>query len=454
MKDHRKQSRRSFIRHAAVTAGSAAVATSASPVLGANDRIRVGFIGVGNRGSQLLSAFMQNRDVQVAAFADCYEPYLSRDRSKVHARFLDELGGRIPQMGENFSSKVDVYTDFRELINRDDIDAVCIATPDHWHAYQAIMAMESGKDVYVEKPLTIALKEGRKMIDVAERTKRVNQVGLHRRASSIYHELAPKIQGGMLGKVTVSRAYRISDMSPLGIGKASHESPPDGFDWDMWLGPRAERPFQYNIHPYRFRWWKNYSSQMGNWGVHYFDTIRWMLGEEAPIAVTTTGGNYSVDDDRTIPDTSETTFEFASGSILVFGVYEGSGGRAIQGEIEIHGTKGTLSATERGYTVTPAKPGQFQTWENQMEPIDRRLDMREDNTFRHVRNFLDCMKTREECYCSLETGHRSTSFALLANIAYERKKRLEWDAKNERFTNDNEANKLLDYKYRKPWELS
>ncbi len=453
MSENTKQKRRTFLRNAAATAGSAAVATAARPVLGANDRVRVGFIGVGNRGSQLLSSFMKNRDVEVAALADCYEPYLTRDRSKVHSRYLDEIGHQIPMMGETFKNKVDVYTDFRKLIDRNDIDAVCIATPDHWHAIQAIQAMESGKDVYVEKPLTVAIKEGRKMVEVAKRTKRVNQVGIHRRASSVYRDLVEKVQNGLIGKVTFARAYRISNMAPDGIGKTRPEPAPEGLDWDMWLGPRPKIPFRYNIHPYRFRWWKEYSSQMGNWGVHYFDAIRWLIGEQAPVSVTTSGGNYIVDDDRNIPDTSDTTFEFASGRILVFSILEGTGTRIINGDVELHGSKGTLSPSERGYSITPARPGQFQTWKDPVEPVDFRLDMREDNTLRHIRNFLDCIKSREECYCSLEEGHRSTSFALMANIAFERKKRLEWDAEKERFTNDDKANKMLEYDYRKPWKL-
>lgn len=359
-------SRRDFIKTSALavtglTFGlSSLSATSYSRITGANDRVRMGFIGVGNRGSQLLNLFMKNQDVEIAALCDVYEPYIHRDLSKVHPRYIAELGERIPKMGEKFSGNPDRYTDFRKLLDKKDIDAVCIATPDHWHATQTIMALHAGKDIYVEKPLTITLQEGRTMINAAAKTKQVVAVGLNRRGSSIYQGLAGKVQD-KIGKVTVARAYHISNMYPDGIGNCQPENPPKDFNWDMWLGPRPFRPYQYNIAPYRFRWWKDYSSQMGNWGVHYMDVIRWMLGEQAPIAITAHGGKFVLKDDRTIPDTMEVTFEFASGAVAVFGMYEAGGGSVFSdGEVELRGTKGNLYISENGYKLDPGKPGQFQ----------------------------------------------------------------------------------------------
>ena len=462
MKHDTKNNRRAFIRRSAVTTTGVSLglhvlgAPAIVSAQGANDRIRMGFIGVGNRGSQLLENFMSNRDVDIAAFCDVYEPYLTRDRTRVHKRFLDELGERIPQMGETFPSKVDTYKDFRKVLDRKDIDAVCIATPDHWHAIQAIMAMEAGKDVYVEKPLTITIHEGRRMVEAAKRTGRIVQVGLNRRGSTLYQELATRVRAGDIGKVTVARAYHISNMYPDGIGNARQEEPPDGFDWDMWLGPRERRPFQYNIHPYRFRWWSQYSSQMGNWGVHYLDVIRWLIGEQAPSAVTAHGGRYVLKDDRTIPDTMEVTFEFASGAVALFGIYEASGGEVfpVRGtEVEFRGTLANLFTNERSYQIEPCGNGQFQTRTITMEPEEKRPEQAENTTGNMVRNFLDCVKSRERCWCDLEEGHRSTTFAHLANIALETGTRIEWDARNERITNNAKANDLLHYRYRKPWTL-
>jgi predicted dehydrogenase len=271
--------RRSFVKKTSLATVGATVGMSAlanSSILGANDKIRMGFIGTGNRGSQLLGWFMENKDVEVAALCDVYEPYLQRDLTKVNKRYLE--AGKVPKMGEKFSGKVNYYQDFRKLLEQKDIDAVCIATPDHWHTIQAIQAMEAGKDVYVEKPLTITIKEGRALVDAQKRTGRVVAVGLNRRGSSVYQKLSSEVQAGLIGRVTSARAIRQSNMFPNGIGLLQPEDPPSDFDWNMWLGPRAYRPYQFNMAPYYFRWWKDYSSQMGNWGVHYMDVIRWMIG--------------------------------------------------------------------------------------------------------------------------------------------------------------------------------
>jgi len=252
----------------------------------------------------------------------------------------------------------------------------------------------------------------------------------------------------------VARAFHVSNMYPEGIGKYRPEEPPEGLDWDMWLGPRAKRPFQYNILPYKFRWWKDYSSQIGNWGVHYFDTMRWLMGETSPVAVTAQGGKYVLDDDRTIPDTMQVTFEFASGALLYFGVYEACGGpETIGGEVELRGTKATLLADERRYSITPSNPGQFQAAGEKAEPVAKSLEMADDSTYNVVRNFLDCIKTREKCWCDIEDGHRSTSFAHLANIALETGGKVVWDAEKEQIINNPKANDLLMYNYRAPWKL-
>jgi predicted dehydrogenase len=424
--------------------------------LGANERIRVGFIGVGNRGTQLLTSFLKQGDVEVAALCDVYEPYLTRDYSQVDKKLRDSLGGRVPKMTEKLGGDVARYKDFRRLFDRKDIDAVVISTPDHWHAIQTIMACEAGKDVYVEKPLSITVVEGRKMVEAAQRCNRVTQVGLHRRSSKMYGQVANLIQSGRIGKVTVARAYRISNMYRDGIGKYPDTTPPKALDWDMWLGPRPRRPYRDNIALYKFRWWQSYSSQIANWGVHYCDAMRWVLAEQAPVSISAHGGRFAVDDDRTIPDTMEVILELASGALLIFGQYEASGGSALPaGEVEFRGTLGNLYAgtSGMGYKIVPSTGGQFQDSKPRIEPVEAK-GTEPDPTDQHVRNFLDCVKSRQRTNCDMETGHRSTTFALLANIALATKSRIEWDAKAERITNNKEANKLLHYEYRKPWKLS
>ena len=460
-------SRREFIAMAgmataAVPLGvSSATAASSRRVSGANNKIRMGFIGIGNRGSQVMAQFMKQPEVEIAALCDVYEPYLVRDLTQVDPRFLKDREGQIPKMDEKFTPSVKRFHDFRKLLEQKDIDAVCIATPDHWHALMTIQAIQAGKDVYVEKPLTATIREGRMMVEAQAASKQVVIVGLNRRGCPVYQKLAKEIPAGKIGKVSVARAHHISNMFPAGIGKLRPEVPPKGLDWDMWLGPRAQRPYQYNIAPYMFRWWKDYSSQMGNWGVHYMDVIRWMMGEKAPVAISAHGGKFVIDDDRTIPDTMEVVFEFASGALVTFSCYEASSGNPFPyGEVELRGTKGTLYADEKGYQVNPAQKGQFQTWTKSMEAEQFKVSgaMLPDGSSSYstaalVRSFLDCVKSRATPICPLEEGHRSTSFAHLANIALATRQRLEWDAEKERFTNSEAANALLQYEYRAPWKL-
>lgn len=428
--------RRRFARTSVSSMLVLAATGKASAHAAASERLRVGFIGVGNRGGQVMSAFLEQADVEVVAICDVYQPH------------LEKTNGRLQH-------PVKTYTDFRKLIEHPDMDAVVIATPDHWHAIQTIAACDAGKDVYVEKPLSVTIHEGRKMVEAARRNDRVVQVGTHRRSSELYPKLAELIASDQLGKITVSRAYRLSNMFPNGMGKKNATSPPDNLDWDMWLGPRPLRPYQDNIAPYKFRWWQQFSSQVGNWGVHYLDAIRWMTGELAPASVCAMGGRFAVEDDRTVPDTMEAVFEFASGRLAIFGQYEASGAAALkQGEIELRGTQGTAYMSNQGFEIFPERGGQFQDHEPRMEPIA--VESKEPNsilTNRHVRNFLDCVKSRKRPNADVEIGHRSTTMSLLANISLATGSRLDWDAKRERITNCDAANELLHYEYRKPWTL-
>ena len=228
-------------------------------------------------------------------------------------------------------------------------------------------------------------------------------------------------------------------------------------DWDMWLGPRPERPYQDNITPYKFRWWQLYSSQAANWGIHFIDLIRWMTGETAPASVCAMGGRFAVDDDRTIPDTMQATFEFASGRLAVFGQYEACGNPALPkpGDVELRGTQGTVYLRYLGgrrFEIVPERGGQFQDRRPRMEPMTAD-DTGGDPTVAHARNFLDCIKSRQLPKADVEIGHRSTAFSLLANISLATRSRLEWDAEKEQFTNSEAANALLHYEYRKPWKL-
>ena len=246
-----KTTRRDFLKKSSMAVAGISVAgvtktTVAAPfadtkkrVIGANDKVRVGFIGVGNRGTQLLHLFMEEPDCEVAALCDVYEPYVTRDYSAVLDRYKKDMGTRIPKMGENFPSNVKQYKDYREMLGDKSIDAVCIATPDHWHALQTIDAINAGKDVFVEKPLSKTIAEGRRMVEVGNSSRQIVTVGLNRRGAPTFQRLAKEIPAGKIGKVTFASACHVSNMYPSGIGKLQPETPPRNFDWDMWLGPRA-----------------------------------------------------------------------------------------------------------------------------------------------------------------------------------------------------------------------
>ncbi|MCF6287088.1 MAG: Gfo/Idh/MocA family oxidoreductase [Candidatus Hydrogenedentes bacterium] len=427
--------RRNFTK-TSVAAALGVAAVRGARAQNANDKIRLGFIGVGNRGGQLLNAFMEHDDKEIVAICDVYEPYLSKQKERI--------GGN-----------VETYSDFRKIIDHPGIDAVVIATPDHWHAIMTIDACNAGKDVYCEKPLSITIHEGRKMVEAARRNKRIVQVGTHRRSSPLYHRLYDYMQTGAIGHVTVGRSYRLSNMYPNGMGKSPHTDPPKDLDWDMWLGPRPARPYQDNIAPYKFRWWHLYSSQMGNWGVHYLDASRWMTGDLAPASVCAMGGNFIIDDDRTVPDTMEAVFQLPSGRLFIFGQYEASGNPALrQGEVELRGTQGTIYVSGGQFEVFPERGGQFQKRESRMKPMkDQDKGSNADMTALHARNFLDCIRSRELPHADVEIGHRSTTFSLLANISQATGLRLEWDAEKEQITNSKEANDLLHYEYRGDWKL-
>jgi predicted dehydrogenase len=444
-------SRRHFTQ--SLTLAGAALAFSPGRVLGANDRIRVGFIGLGNRGDQVLDAFLEHPDAQVIAVCDLYQPYLDFASKKI--------GGQPKQ-----------FKDYRKLLEMKELDAVAICTPDHWHALQAIEACAAGKDVYVEKPLSLCVAEGRKMVEAVRRYHRVSQVGIHRRSVAFCREAADYVRSGALGKITVARAFHIQNEWPKGIGHPPDENPPTDFDWNAWLGPAPKVPYNKNRAFYRFRWFFDYSGgQVTNFGVHYMDFIHWALGADAPHAVTAMGGKIALEDNREIPDTLEVLWQYPGGTLVTFSQFNASAAPAglRNGEIEFRGTQGTLFLQANGYEVVPdaITPNEFPArspinragdrgWRAGEQPmLQAKKVTRENsaNTAPHARNFLDCVKSRQKCHCDIETGHRSTSTTLLANVAYKTKAYLEWDAQAERFTNHPDANKFLSYPYRAPYQF-
>jgi predicted dehydrogenase len=439
-------SRRGFARHA-----SLATALSYSRIVGANDRVGIGYIGLGNRGDQVHEAFLEYSDQQTVAVCDLRDDYMDLAAKKC---------GTNPRR----------YKDYRKLLEDKDVDAVVIATPDHWHALMFIDACNAGKDVYVEKPLSLTVVEGRRMVEVAERTKRVTQVGIHRRSAPFLREAAEFVRSGGIGHVTVAKGYHVLNEWPLGIGNPPDEPPPNEWEWEQWLGPAPKVPYNKNRTYYRFRWFYHYSGgQLTNFGVHYVDMLRWCLGQDAPRAVVALGGKYAIKDNREIPDTLEVLWEWPGPTLMIFCQYNcnAAPGNIQNAEMELRGTKGTMyihgnrwevvpetQATVEVPARTPVDRNIERAWRSSHKPaMEPRSAKGSADTRFHVRNFLDCVKSRAKCNCDVLTGHLSTAATLIGNIALKTKSYLEWDPKAERFTNNEAANRYLHYRYRPPYKL-
>jgi predicted dehydrogenase len=441
--------RREFSKTA--TAAGVATALSASRVRGANDRIRLGFIGVGNRGDQVLSAFLEHKDADVVAVCDIYQPYVDFACKKI--------GGNPEQ-----------FREYKKLLDRKDLDAVVINTPDHWHALQMIHACQAQKDVYVEKPLSLCVAEGRAMVKAARDNKRVAQCGIQRLSSAMCAEAAEVVRSGGIGKVTAVRCFHVQNEWPKGIGSPADGDAPKDFDWDAWVGPAPMRKYNMNRSFYRFRWFYDYSGgQLTNFGVHYLAQIHRSLGVDAPLSVVAVGGKFANYDNREVPDTMEVVWHYPGDTLVTFSQFNATGAApcAKPCEIEFRGTKGTLYFRTNGYEVvpevitenefaarSPIDRAREKGWrvgaKTQIEPKKLDAPIKDAD---HARNFLDCVKSRKTPSCDVEYGHRCTTAAIIGNLSHRTRTFLEWDAKAERFTNSPAANKMLSYEYREPYKF-
>ena len=285
---------RSVLSRRTLLGGGAAAALSAASyrrVLGANDRVGLGFIGFGLIGKRHVLDFRDQPDARIVAIAE------------VHSGRRDEA---VALAGGSARG----YADFRALLDDHDVDAVVVSTPDHWHALMTMMACAAGKDVYVEKPLSPVPREGRWMVDVARRHNRVVQVGTQQRSGPHYQKARELVRGGQIGQVVAVRMWSYRNVMP-GFGSPPDGDPPPGLDYDMWLGPAPKRPYNPNRAIYHFRWFWDYSGgQMTNLGQHSLDIVHWFLDATAPTAVTSAGGRFALKDNGETPDTQDALFEY------------------------------------------------------------------------------------------------------------------------------------------------
>jgi predicted dehydrogenase len=394
-----------------------------------SESIVLGFIGVGGMGSGLLNIFKEFPDVRVAAVCDVYEPHAQRAK--------DAAGG-----------KPEVYGDFRKVLDRKDVDAVVIATPDHWHAIPTILACQAGKDVYCEKPLTHRVAEGRAVVTAAAKAKRVTQMGNLIHARENYHRVVEIVRSGALGKITKTRVWMAADRS--GLGSPADAPPPSGLDYDFWLGPAPERPFNPNRFTFNWRWYWDYGGGLlTDFCCHLVDLVHWAMEVDAPESIAASGGRYALIDNAETPDTMEVVYEYQKGDdgfLMVWSQTDANthGLEDLPQGIMFQGTEATLVATYDTYKIIPAK-GASQVIAEPPKTLPRSVG--------HHREWLNAIKSRATCSCNFEYGHRLSSVGELGNIALLTGEKLAWDAQAEKITNHPDANQFLTKEYRKPWVL-
>jgi predicted dehydrogenase len=447
-----RYNRRQFLHEsaAALAAASAArslfaqeTAAEAPP----SERLRVGCIGVGGRAAALLHGFASLKDVEIVRICD------------VDSR---RLGGAAEAVEKRTGKKPAVETDFRRVIDDKSIDAVTVGTPDHWHAIPTILACLAGKDVYVEKPDGHNIVEGRRMVAAMRKHKRVVQMGTQSRSTKHFLEAMDYIRGGKLGRVLVAKAWESGKQGS--IGRPPDGTPPKGVDYDMWLGPAPKRPF----NPVRFhgnwRWFFDYGTgDLGNDGVHRIDVARWALGTaleakgEGPLpalprTVSAAGGKWYFDDAQEWPDTLQVDYQFDLGP--------GKSGRILTYEMRVWNPypylgegEGVAVFGDEAYVVMGN--GGWRVFGNDGKKLLEKSGSVDD--LAHMRNFVDCVKSRKKPNADLETvGHPSSFFCHAGNVAWRTGRKLTIDAETETFVGDGaaEANALRTRPaYRAPWVL-
>ncbi|HEY1495568.1 MAG TPA: Gfo/Idh/MocA family oxidoreductase [Candidatus Solibacter sp.] len=415
-------------RHFALGALSA---LSASRVMGANERVRMGLIGSGGRGREDWGTFLKQPDFEPVAVCDVYAPFL--------AKGIEMTEGRAKPV-----------KDFRRLLEQKDIDAVIVATPDHWHALMTVAACEAGKDVYCEKPLSLTVTDGRKMLDAARRTKRVVQTGSQQRSGSHYAAAVKLIQDGGIGEVHRIHCGFQRNIFPGLKPTEMANGNTDGFDYEMWLGPAPKRPFDPYRCIYNFRWFWDYSGgQMTNWGAHHLDIARWIMGAEAASTVAGFGGRYALTDGGETPDVQQVTYQFPKVVVTWTASEIAEGAKGVT--LDVYGTKGSMTLLRGGFQVTPEKVGAGKEKTPAMEALSMKGN---DLNVAHARNFLDCVKSRQRPNADVEEGHRSAIMCHLGNISTRLGRSLKWDAAKEQVVGDAEANAMLSRPYRGPWKLA
>jgi predicted dehydrogenase len=394
---------------------------------GANEKIVVGVIGTGGRGTALATVFQNQANVEVAYVCDVDRAHAERAAAAV----AKVQGAKAPQ----------VKPDLRWVLDDKDVDAVVVATCNHWHAPATILACAAGKHVYVEKPCSHNAREGELMIAAARKHDRRVQMGNQRRSWPKIQEAMQVVRSGELGRVYYAESWYTNNRPSIGRGKAG--PPPAGLDYELWQGPAPRRPFKDNYLHYNWHWfWHWGNGELGNNGIHMIDLCRWGLNVDYPIHVTSIGGRYKWGDDQETPDTNTASFTFPDGKMIQ---WEGLSCNRMPTDYKVadvvfHGEKGTLAIDGGGYTV----------YDPAGKPL--RKETGPGGEAVHIANFLDSIRGTAKLNSEIEEGHKSTLLCHVGNIAWRTSSALNCDPKDGKILKNKEALALWSRDYEKGWE--
>ncbi len=417
----------------------AAMALAATRVSGANDRIRIGVIGIGGRGRDHIQSFLQIPQAQITGLCDVNQAARERAQS-----ILAKAG----------APKAEEFTDMRKMFDSKEVDAVSIATPNHWHALATIWACRAGKDVYCEKPASHNIYEAYKMIEVARETKRMVQIGSQSRSTPHKIRAIQELQNGIIGPLYMAKGLCFKRRRS--IGKTPPEPVPPGLDWDLFLGPAPMRPYTKNRFAYNWHWfWDTGNGDIGNQGIHEMDLCRWALGDIGlPQSAVSTGGKFVYDDDQETPNTQHASFSYGAKQITfeVRGLLTGPEGGQPVGTYPVgnlyFGSDGWMWLDERGYQVYKGEKNEL--------VADVKAERGKNTTVLHMENFLHACRTRnhKDLTADIEIGAISVILVHMANVSYRVGRVLHWNDAARNFGADTEANKLVSRDYRSPYVVS
>lgn len=418
--------RRIFLQTA--TAGAAL----GRPAVPANDKINVAVIGVRGRGRGLAATFAAQADVNLACLCDVDERVYPKA-----ARQVEEVSGKRPPL----------VKDLRRVLDDASVDAVVIATPDHWHAPATILACDAGKDVYVEKPASHNLREGRLMVEAARRNNRIVQVGTQSRSRPSTRAAIDYVRSGKIGEVLMAKAWNVQLRDDIGH-KVDSPAPPE-VDYDAWIGAAPSLPFNENRFHYQWHWhWNFGTGDIGNDGVHQMDIARWALGAGSPSEISGMGRKLFFDDDQQTPDTMTITYNYP-GKVLMFEmrIWNPCGMAGQHNGVAVYGARGSVHigrwSGKWGYKV----------YDDKGELVRDTSEAAADPDDSHPRDFLDCVKSRQRPNADIEIGHISTSLCHLGNIVAKTGRTLAFDSETEHILDDPEASGLLKRRYRAHWSV-